>query len=286
MRVCVLLATAACASAPAPKPASIVRPPSVRITGASCLPAAQVEARISDVFRDHRAERSGLVCEVTEQAGESAQVTLRVVRPNGDVGLDRSYTLGPTDCASAPQLLALTVDRWLTSFPEWAEPEPVAAPPSRWTELAILAAVSGIAPPLGVDGAVGVLVDRGGERQRFGGTLLVRGTVPQTFGSGSFQQTALLAGASYRRRIGPWTLRGELRGGALLVTGIGLSDGSSDILPWWEVAVFAGRDVGLAVLGLEIAATGLRARAVTSDGLVSEDIPLLRVGVGATFSIR
>jgi hypothetical protein len=277
-RALVAVLCAACASKP-PAPAK----PSVRVTNASCLRGDEVEARIAQVFIDHHADRSGLVAHIVETGVEPASVTLQVVRGSGDVGLDRSYTFSPTDCASAPQLLALSVDRWLTSFPEWAEPPPA---PTRWNEVVVTTAVNSMWLPIGVDGELGALVDRGPRNDRFGATVLVRASIPQTFGSGRFQQTAFLAGASWRHRMGPWASRVELRGGALLVSGIGLADNSRDWLAWWELAGFFGRDMSWGVVGLEIAATALRDHAVTSDGLVSEDIPLLRVGVGGMFQIR
>ena len=283
MRAWAALLCAACTSTRPPPAAP--QPPAVRVTGASCLRGDEVQTRIAQVFTDHHAERSGLIAHIVETGVEPASVTLQDVRPSGDVGLDRSYTFGPTDCASAPQLLALSVDRWLTSFPEWAEPPPPPAPPTRWNEVVVTSAVSSMWLPLGVDAHVGALLDRGPRNDRFGVTLLVRASVPQTFGSGHFQQTALLAGASWRHRMGAWASRVELRGGGLLVSGVGLADNNSDVLPWWEVAAFVGRDFDFGVLGLEVAGTALRARAVTSDGLISEDIPLLRVGLAGMFQI-
>lgn len=274
--LCGACATTHVEPAPAPRPA-------VRITGASCLRGDEVDARITQVLAQHHA--SGLSCSVVETPGDPAAVTLQVTR-GGEVGLERSYTFGPTDCASAPQLLALSVDRWLTSFPEWAEPAPPPRAPTRWNEFVVTSAISSMWLPAGVDGYAGALLDRGPRADRFGGTLLVRASIPQAFGSGRFQQTAFLAGASWRHRAGKWATRVELRGGALLVSGIGLADNDSDWLPWWEAAVFGGRDLSFMVLGIEVAGTAMRARAVTRDGLVSEEIPLLRIGLAGMFQIR
>jgi hypothetical protein len=285
MRICVaVVLCAACAGAPR-APASAPKP-QVSVASGRCLDRADVEARIATVLAEHHAERSGLYCTVTETDAEPAGVTLQVMRAGGEIGLDRSYTFAPLDCASAPQLLALTVDRWLTSFPEWTEPLPEPAPPERWTEVAIDAAISSMWLPLGADGELGVLVDHGGRANRFGATLVVRASVPQAFGSGRFQQTSFLAAPSWRHRDGLWVVRGELRAGALLVSGVGLTDSRSDWLPWVEAVVFVGRDLGFGVIGGQLAAAPLRDRAVTSDGLVSEDIPLLRVGIAGTFQIR
>lgn len=80
--------------------------------------------------------------------------------------------------------------------------------------------VSGMAPPLGVEGQVGALVDRGGDGHRFG------------------------------------------------------------------LSLFGGRAVSFGAIGLEVAGTAQRGRVVTRDGLVSEDIPLVRLGLSGTFQIR
>src|SRR6185436_3561746 len=134
----------------------------------------------------------------------------------------RHYALSPADCESGPDLIALVVDRWLTDFPEWAEPPPPpSSPPSRWTDVAATVTVSGMAPPLGVEGQLGALVDRGGDGHRFGLSALVRTGLAQDAGDGRFREIALLAGATWRRAIGAWALRAELRGGALRVNGIG-----------------------------------------------------------------
>jgi hypothetical protein len=260
----------------------------VDITATSCVAAPAVEQSITQVVATHQAEHSGLVVRVSEApADASTDVTLQIVRADGELGLDRHFTLGPLDCASAPQVLALAVDRWLSEFPEWAAPPPPPPPPpARWNELVAIGALSSMWMPVGVDGQLGALLDHGPRGDRFGGSLLVRGSIPQAAGNGRFQQTTFLAGASWRHASGAWTTRVELRGGGLLVSGIGYAENASDWLAWWEVAVFAGHTFGRGALGLEIAGTALQHRAVTRDGLVSEDIPFLRVGVGGTFGLK
>jgi len=264
-----------------------VPPASVEVTTVGCVAAEDLRARIAQVYASHGAERSGLVCRISETAAEaSTAVQLQIVRPSGEVGLDRSYTFGATDCASAPQLLALSVDRWLSEFPSWREPASPPRPPDRWTELTLVAALQSMWLPLGLDGQVGVLGDHGPRANRFGASLLVRGSIPQSAGSGRFQLTTALLGASYRLDRGSWVARIEARIGPMLVSGIGYADNASDWLPWWEGAAFVGKPMSWGAIGVEVAASGLRHHAVTRDGLVKEDIPLLRIGVGGMFGIR
>jgi hypothetical protein len=263
----------------------------IEVVPETCPARADADARLRAVLAAHRAERVDLVVRVETVPGPdpaSTVIQLRVVRASGEVGLDRRFTLAPADCASAAELLALSVDRFLSAFPEWAGPPPPPPPPvvrTRWIDVTLEAAINSIWSPLGVDGQVGVLVDHGAARDRFGGGLLIRGSVPQAAGSGRFQQTALLGAASWRRRAGGWELRAEARAGALLVIGLGFDENDSDWLPWWEGAVFAGRALSWGAIGLEVAATGLQHKAVTRDGLVSEDIPLLRIGLAAEIGV-
>jgi hypothetical protein len=273
------LVVAACATAP-----PVVQTPpraEVRVAPAECLTG--VEAAIEQTLADHHAEHSGLIVEV---AAQNDDVSLRVVRPNGDVGLDRHYSLAAADCASAPQLLALGVDRLLSSFPEWAEPPAPPRPrPERWLELAGGAALSGIAPPIGIEGELAGLADLGGAVDRFGASLAARSGIPQAAGAGRFREIALLGGATWRHRFTQVETRIELRAGALRVNGIGFAPDNASWLPWWEVALLAGRRWSWGTLGGELAATALRDHAVTRDGLVSQDIPLVRLGISGTFDL-
>jgi hypothetical protein len=151
--------------------------------------------------------------------------------------------------------------------------------------VAVPVAINSLFLPVGIDAHAGALVDYGGARDRFGLTALVRAGVPQAVGNGHFQQTALLAGVAWRHRAGVWALRAELRAGAVRVTGSGFTRDDFDWIPWVEGAVFAGRAVAWGAIGVEVAATGLRDHARIDDGLVSEDIPLLRIGLSAEIGL-
>lgn len=286
------LAVAACAPPPAPvRPAPPPVRPEFRVSSTECVAQADVADRIHTVLAAHRAMQSGLRFDVGTAITDGAvALSLRVVRPSGEVGLDRRFELAAADCASAAQLLALSVDRWLSAFPEWAVPPPAAPPPpqpARWTEIALGGALNGMWSPFGLEAQVGALVDHGARTHRFGGGALVRASLPQEAGTGRFQQLTLLGAASWRARVAPaWELIVSARAGGLLVSGIGFGENHSSLLPWWEGAVFGGRRFAWGALGLEVAASALQHRAVTADGLVSEDIPLLRVGFSGVWGVR
>ena len=234
------------------------------------------------VIVDHDAVHSDLIVEVNAHPGE---LQLVVLRTGGDVGLDRRYPIGPADCDSAAELLALGVDRFLSSFPEWAGPAPPPErmppsppPPPRSTGVSLTAATHALVGPLGADLQLGALVTR----RRLGAGALLRATLPQGAGAGRFQQTSFLGGVAWRQPLGGWELRAELRAGALLVSGLGFDDNRASWLPWWETAITGARRFGWGTAGLEVAGTALRHRAVTSDRVTAEPIPWLRIGVVGT----
>ena len=161
------------------------------------------------VLVDHDAVHADLIVEVNARPGE---LQLVVLRTGGDVGLDRRYPIGPADCDSAAELLALGVDRFLSSFPEWAGPArpaetpPPPPPPPRSTGVSLTAATHALLGPLGADLQLGALVTR----RRLGGAAMVRATLPQSAGAGRFQQTSFLGGVAWRQPLGGWELRAEL----------------------------------------------------------------------------
>jgi len=287
----VLLTLGACRASAPPRPsAPVVAPPpppraELRVTSTECPDRPATEAKLMAVLVDHDAVESDLVIEVTAEPGA---LQLVVLRTGGEIGLDRRYPIGPADCSSAAELVALGVDRFLSSFPAWAgpaprpeaPPPPPPAEPSR-VDVVVTSAVHGLFAPLGVDAQVGVAAFR----EWIGGSAIVRATIPQAAGGGSFQQTTFLAGAGARGHRGAWQAGAELRGGALLVSGVGFDENHSDWLPWWEIAVTGGRRFGWGTLGLEIAGTALQHRAVTADLLTVEDIPALRIGVAGSFGV-
>ena len=175
---------------PAPVRAPEPPAPVIRVDATTCVAGDAVRTAVQRVLDEHHAERSGLVVEVAVTPGdETADVALRVLRPRGDVGLDRHYALSPADCESAP--------------------------------------------------------DRARHRHGLG------------------------HGAPARRR-GPGRRARRSRWGRAPV----------------RLSLFGGRAVSFGAIGLEVAGTAQRGRVVTRDGLVSEDIPLVRLGLSGTFQIR
>jgi hypothetical protein len=283
-RVC-LLAVAACHAAPVRAPAPVHA--QLHADASVCVDASALDAAVARVLAEHGADNSGLVVELHASATETGfGVSLRVKNHGGEVGLDRQYALTASDCASAVPLLALAVDRWLTAFPEWAEPPP--PPPlraARWYAVALEGSAGASAPPLGLDGTLGAVLDWGGARDRVGAALVARTGVPQDAGAGRVRVITALAAATWRHRVGVWEMRAELRGGALRANGLGFSSDHSDWLPWWEIAVFGGRRLSWGAVGLELATSANRDRAVTTEGVVSVALPYVHVGISGTFGL-
>jgi hypothetical protein len=275
----------ACRAAPVRTPEPVRA--ELRADAPVCVDAAALDAAVTRVLAEHHAELSGLVVDVRAAPTDSgADVTLRVLGHNGDVGLDRRYALSTNDCASAVPLVALAVDRWLTAFPEWAEPPAPPMPPAaRWLAATLEGTASASAPPIGADGEVGGFGDWGGSHDRFGAGLVARTGIPRDAGDGRVRVISALAAATWRRRTGLWEMRAELRAGTLRANGLGFSSDHSDWLPWWEVALFGGRSFEWGALGIALAATPLRDHAVTTEGQVSVDIPFFHIGISGTFEL-
>ena len=230
--------------------------------------------------------RAGCVARSARRREASTTVTLQVVRPTGEVGLDRSYTFGPTDCASASQLARAHRRSVAELVSEWANPP---APPrvaTQWTEVLALAAVQSMWLPLGVDAQAGALVDYGSRADRFGGLVLVRAGVPQAAGSGRFQLTTFLAGAGWRLD------RGEVDRAARSPRRCAAGQRHRSYRERVRLAaVVGGRRVCRppGVVGTDRRrgrATGLRHARLRGMAWYQEDIPLLRIGVGGMFGIR
>src|SRR5436853_4611585 len=132
---CALVAVASCGSPPKPPAIPVVPPEAkVEIAAGTCPEPGVAEQRIRAVLVGHHAEYGDFTIRVAIATADPAttattNLTLSIVRPSGEVGVERDYALGPADCASAPDLLALAVDRFLSSFPEWAGPAPAPPPP-------------------------------------------------------------------------------------------------------------------------------------------------------------
>jgi hypothetical protein len=282
-----LVAACGATTPPAAPPSPRPRPRAeIRVSSSTCPDPPAAEARLLAVLVDHDAVHADLIVEVSTQPGE---LQLVVLRTGGDVGLDRRYPIGPADCDSAAELLALGVDRFLSSFPEWAgpapppetPPPPAETPPRRGPAVALTAATHALVDPLGADVQVGALVTG----RRLGATAMIRATLPQAAGDGDFQQSSFLGGVAWHQPLGGWEVRAELRTGGLLVSGLGFDDNRASWLPWWEAAITGSRRFGWGTAGLELAGTALRHRAVTSDRRATEAIPWLRIGVAGTLDV-
>ena len=258
-------------------------PARVEVATTVCPDPGQARARLAAVLAA-RGAPPGLVVHVeADEQGEPREVRLRVVDAGGEVGVDRSYPLAPADCPSATELLAIGVERYLARLPAWSGP---ARPDARATVAwSLVAAVSATGLPAGVDGHLGAVVDRRRRHDRVGAGLLVRASWPQAAGPGQLQQTAVLAVARYRRLRGRWHGEAGARGGALVVSGLGFAADRSDVLPWWEGYVAAGRSWRWGSVGLEVAASGLRHRAATSDGSVDVELAQVRLGLALELAL-
>lgn len=212
------------------------------------------------------------------------RVELTVERSDGTRGLERSYRLARADCASAPELLALALDRFLAEFPIWGVPARRREERSRALEVvggvAAGAALGPSTPAFDLGGALDLEV---APRHMLGAGLTVRASAPLALGSGRYQLTTAAIGGRWRYTgLGAWEPRLEVRGGGVLVLGVGFdADNDRQVLPWFEgVAAVSRRWRGVA-FGAWVAVAPVSHRAVTDDGLFSRDIPNVHAGLSA-----
>lgn len=289
----VAAALGACSGATTTPPA---RPagPTIAVVGDECVDhkAAVARLRATLVRRGAAGGDLRVTIRAVPVAGDpevelGTDVELVVERSDGTRGLERSYRLEPADCASAPELLALALDRFLSAFPIWAVPAPRR---ERAGSLAITgagglgAAVGPTTPSLDVTGAADLAI---APRHRVGLGVTVRASAPLALGSGSFQQTTGVLGGRWRYTgFGPWEPRVELRGGGVLVLGVGFdADNDRQILPWLEAVAGVSRRWRGLWLGAWIAVAPVSHRAVTNDGLRSRDLPNVHAGLSVEWAL-
>lgn len=257
----------------------------VETIGQACPTARDAQAAVHPVLARHGAQNSGLVVSVATEVVDdlTRRLQLRVLRADGDIGLDRSYELPRGDCSSAAQLVAVTVDRFLASFPRWLDSASGGDQPLRSTELEMRGGPTGFATPASYGGVVGLRASRGVTVHRLGVGLVVSGTLPIRVGAGRFFTAAALGELFWAGRWSRLELSLGLRGGVMTVSGTGFEQNETSALRWAEGAASLARRFGWGTLGLDLGASLWQHRALShGDSNGSQDIPAFRLGLVAS----
>lgn len=218
--------------------------------------------------------------DTTPRRPAHVELQLRLLRPDGVVGLERSYAFPDGDCGSAADLVAAAVDRFLSTFPQWAEPEPPApAVPEAWIEGTARGGLHALVAPLGAGAEMSFDLSYGRATNRIGGGVVALGSLPMRVGTGRFALSGLLAEASWTSQWSDVEVRAGLRGGGVLVWGMSFDDNESALLPWGEAALGLSRELAWGSVGVQAAASPWRHRAVTRGMTTHEQIPFVRVGL-------
>jgi hypothetical protein len=241
------------------------------------MDAVQLHSRLRDLLEKHEALAT-LSIEVHQGLATKSQHTVLLILRDlaGHERLRRDYTLGRADCQQAPTLLALAVERALVEFPSWEMPKSL---PERDWRLGAGAGLLAAGAPFGTELALSSRLDYGDATHRLGVSALARSSWPHVVGGGRSLATSALGGLTWRMRRGRWSYGVELRGGLLLLSGLGFVSNQSRALFWSEGALVAQRHLGNLGLGLSLAASPNRYRAVTVDGENSRRYPWLRFGL-------
>jgi hypothetical protein len=266
---------------------------------AGCVDRDEARRRIDAVLRARGATAAAVAVEVVSSEAGS-HVALRVANGAGRVLLERGFELAAGDCAEAPALLAVVIDRLFTGLAaeEWkaaAEPPPVAvrapvprvvdapSPPVPF-ELSLQTAVSAATQPTLGELELGLRFDRGGA-WRAGVAVLARQSMPSDLGSAEVEARTLLGGLGVSRAGDRWRAGVELRGGALRLAGDGFDQDRRAWVGWAEGAASIAWVGRVASVGLVAAASPLARRAVTADRMEAVEIPRFRIGVGLSFPL-
>jgi hypothetical protein len=265
----------------------------VRIDDRSgCLSPAPTAARLESVLRAQPgAERIELRVSVTGRRLDDGKSEIQLAARSAwdELLLERRYALERADCASAGELLGLVLERFLAGFPaerrralraRASGPPPARA--ARVVEVALHLALAGELAPLGGGAELGAGVELGPERHRFGAIFLARGGAPRELGQGRWLEVALALGLGYRYAVWAWQPAVELRAGATLVQGLGYDASYREWTPGLEAVAALDRRWRRIALGLQVAVTLLRHRILTEDGLYSERLPAVRIGLRLT----
>lgn len=212
--------------------------------------------------------------------------------------LKRDYTFKPADCASAPELIYLVVDRFLERLPIKdippgnSTPSPlleVLAPTAllpnasmNGSGISLLVAGSAQVDPWGLETEIGGTIDWAVERHRLGLGSLIRAAFPHQLAEGHYQETALLFMINWRYLVNHWQTSLELRSGPLIITGYGYEMNHTRVIPWLETVGSLERQVGHGRLGLFIGFAPWPFQAVTEDGLNTQSISRYRLGLRFT----
>lgn len=262
-----------------------------------CLPPKEARARFEEVIfvlelqREPQAQNGeprrtpALRIEVDEEpCADRFCLDFKVASARGEPLLERRYQFSRTDCASARELLAAVLERFLQQLPfeAWTEeapaeplreeppPYPLSPPPppergqdtadtvlvSRdrvlFTGLAIgLAAQSAWAPSNG-ELEVAPTMDLGLEGHRIWFGPVLRIGLPRALGEGRVLEGQALVGLGYVRVLPSWRLRAGLLGGVAIVDGYGFETNNRvGVLPWVEAVLGAELRLGAVWIGLQ-----------------------------------
>jgi hypothetical protein len=260
-----------------------------------CFETASLRQRLEDVLLEFsgrpRVDLGVSVASSRARSGASS-VALIVRAPWGETLLERWYELTPADCRSATKLLALVLERFLSGFPamKWralarkAEKMPRGSP--RLLEVSLHAAASSEWIPTGAAADLGLAVEYGSVRHRFGVSAGAKTTLPRTLGEGQVMEIPLLVGLRWRYAAYSWQPAVEVRAGPALVKGFGYDINYLRWVPWLDVLATVERRWRHVALGLQLTVTPLRHQVLTEDEKDSEGLPIVSLGLRLTVPIH
>lgn len=265
-----------------------------------CLAGSDTAGRLGAVIDAGDPEALLSVAVVVAPAVDGSLATMRVlVNHSGELVLERTFTLAPVDCPSAPDLLGIVLERFLAEAPleRWRPPKPPAPPPPPeppppetilvTRDVASMAghvflAADGRLPEASADLELGAAIDVGSANHRLVASLALRVGLPDRLGQGRYLESLGLLGVGWRWADRGWMVRAEARTGGLLVSGFGYDRSFDTWLLWLEAQVAVLYDLDGILLGAQVAGSPLWHEVATTSG-ESRRLPWLRLGLTVGF---
>lgn len=210
--------------------------------------------------------------------------------------LRRHYQFSTGDCAHAPDVLVIAVQRHFQSiefvkagqrraqFVKFHQPESWAdlLRKFRWPfygQWLPQATLYSAWAPTGGEVDLGIGYGYGGDRNRIEFSGYGRLAWPRPIDRGQVYQATVLAGVRWRHQVQRWAPTVEVRAGAMALVGTGYVVNHTGFAPWVEAVVGLDRAVGPVVIGVKVGIAALQHRMLTTPSDLADKTSLVRVGI-------
>ena len=263
-----------------------------------CLDENRLGPRLQDILVNHAKSREVdlLITVEDREASGNTEVILRGITGDGDLVLDRHFTLSTSDCESSTDLLVTVSTRFVQELPleRWTlgrTPVPVRAalprPPPKALSISVCGQLAAYLAFLPTGGSFGgtVITYIGNKTHALSIEASTLASYPRDLGQGQFYTVLLEGGAGWKYSPSPWLVRISVHAGALMAAGHGFKSNEATWVPWTELTAGFGRSFGPLAIAGNVAISPFRHTAATAGEEQSRDISNFRLGLAVEFPI-